>query len=193
MTGVPSAGRPRPWWRWPLIGCGIGCGAAIAITLVVVAVLAILGVTVREALEEEKVASFLPLGQPATIDGLEVVVDRYEMSEAGGRAPAPGAQFLWVHLAVQNVGDVPIDEAVLLKIEYRGAEVGDSWVYDEAHPSFPASVRLFPGTRSEGWAVFEVPLTIEPSEVTVVFKEVFRLPPKVASWRLVEPEEPDGR
>jgi len=193
VTGVPSAGRQPPWWRWPLIGCGIGCGAAIATTLVVVAILAILGVTVREALEEERVASFVPLGQPAMIDGLEVVVDRYEMSEAGGRAAAPGARFLWVHLAVQNVGDVPIDEAVLLKIEYRGAEVGESWVYDEAHRSFPASVRLFPDTRSEGWAVFEVPLTIQPSEVTVVFKEIFRVPAKVATWRLAEPENADGR
>jgi hypothetical protein len=115
------------------------------------------------------------------------------MSEVGGWAPAPGAQFLWVHIAVQNVGDAPIDEAVLVKMEYKGAEVGESFVYDDAHPRFPGSVRLFPGIASEGWAVFEVPLEVELSEVTVVFKEVFRLPPKVASWRLVEPEEADGR
>jgi hypothetical protein len=160
---------------------------------VVVAVLAILGVTVREALEEEKVDSFLPLGQPATIDGLQVVVDRYEMSEVGGRAPAPGAQFLWVHLAVQNVGDVPIDEAVLVKVEYKGGEVHESWAYDEAHPGFPASVQLFPGIGSEGWAVFEVPVGVDLSEVTVVFEEIFRLPHRVASWRLVEPEKADER
>jgi hypothetical protein len=168
-------------------------GLAIALTVVVVAVLAIVGFLVREALEEEEIASSLGLGQPARIDGLQVVVDRYEMSEVGGRAPAPGAQFLWVHIAVQNVGDVPIDEAVLVKVEYKGGEVYESWAYDEAHPGFPASVQLFPGIASEGWAVFEVPVGVDLSEVTVVFEEIFRLPQRVATWRLAESEKADGR
>jgi hypothetical protein len=191
MTGLPSADRKRPWWRWPLIGCGIGCGAAIAITVVIVAVLVVLGLVAKEAVKEQTIASSLSLAQPVTIDGLQVVVDRYEMSEAA--APAPGAQLLWVHIAVQNVGDVPIDEAVLLKMGYKGAEVGQSFVYDDAHPSFPGTVRLFPNIGSEGWVVFEVPLAVELSEVSVIFKEVFHLPSKVASWRLVEPEKTDGR
>ena len=191
MTGVPSAGRSRPWWRWPLIGCGIGCGAAIAITLVVVAVLAILGVTVREALEEEKVDSFLPLGQPATIDGLQVVVDRYEMSDTAGGAPAPGARFLLIHPVARNVGDIPVDEFLNSSIEYRGVEVGGSYPGPQ-HPMFDPLLRLFPGMASEGWTLFEVPVGLDLSEVTAVVKVApfFR---KVATWRLVEPEKADGR
>jgi hypothetical protein len=193
MTGVPSAGRSRPWSRWPLLTCAIALGVAGGIIIACVSCLAVIGYFAKEALEEEEIASHLSLGQPATIDGLQVVIDRYEMPEVGGRAPAPGAQFLWVHIAVQNVGDVPIDEAVLVKVEYKGGEVYESWAYDEAHPGFPASVQLFPGIASEGWAVFEVPVGVDLSEVTVVFEEIFRLPPKVASWRLVEPEKADGR
>lgn len=94
-------------------------------------------------------------------------------------------------MAVQNVGDVPVDEAVLLKMEYRGVEVGESWVRDEAHPGFPATVRLFPGTGLKGWALFEVPVDLALSEVAVVLK-VGPFPPKVASWRLVEPENANG-
>jgi hypothetical protein len=157
----------------------------------VVAVLAILGVFAEKALEEQKVASDLSLGQPATIDGLQVVVDRYEMSEAGRRAPAPGARFLLVHLTARNVGDVPIDEFVDTSIEYRGVEVGGSYPGPQ-HPMFDASVRLFPGMTSEGWTLFEVPVDLDLSEVTAVVKTApfFR---RVATWRLVESEETDGR
>ncbi|MGB6894501.1 MAG: DUF4352 domain-containing protein [Dehalococcoidia bacterium] len=196
MGEVPAE-RPRPWWRWPLLGCVIALGVAAGILIASVSCLAILGYFAEEAIEElregERIAPSVALGQPVTIDGLQVVVDRYEISDGAEEAPAPGAQFLWVHIAVQNVGDVPIDEAVLVKMEYKGTEMGESFVYDPARPPFPASLRLFPDVGAEGWVAFQVPLALELSQVSVIFKEVFHFPARAASWRLVEPENANER
>lgn len=163
-------------------------GLAITITVVIVAVLVILGLAVREAVEEERVASSLSVGEPVTIDGLQLAVDRFEVS--GGSeylgAPTPGAQFLLVHLAAENVGQTPIDEYLDRLIEYRGEEVRGSFPAEPEYPMFDPFVRLFPGICSEGWALFEVPVGLEVSELEVVLK-VGVVSPKVATWRLVEP------
>jgi len=192
MTSSETSSRPRPWWRWPLIGCGIGVGLAIAITAVIVAVLVILGLAVKEAVEEERVATSLALGEPATIDGLQVIVDRYEMSDTAGGAPPSGARFLLVHLTARNVGNVPIDEYLDRSIQYRGGEVGGSFPGGSQYPMFDPLVRLFPGISSEGWLLFEVPIDLDLSEVSVAIK-LGPFPPKVATWRLAEPENADGR
>jgi hypothetical protein len=126
---------------------------------------------------EHKVATGLNVGQTADIDGLRVVVDRVEFADVAGgpvvsSTPQAGARYLWVHLKATNYSEVPVDKAILLRLEYRGERVGgvEGVFYGPEHPALTPSLQLFPNLTSQGWRLFEVPATLDLSQVDAVFQ-----------------------
>ena len=126
----------------------------------------------------EDTAETLPLGKSGTIrevvqggiqfgnDNISYTVVQYDFSDS----PAEWSAFLWVYVTAKNIGEFP-EHVHPLDLFYRG-----NTILTKLH--IPSNFRgesreLFgyphmkPGKHHEGWLIFEVPKSIDISEVKV--------------------------
>ncbi len=117
-------------------------------------------------------------GQPAIYAPLEVTVSQSEFSleyvtEYGpSRVPPAGQKFLWVHVAVKNMGErasaVPAVEhfsALYARQEYKAA-----YGHRKDYPDYTAlSSQIYPGQTLAAWLRFDLPQAAELADAWFVF------------------------
>lgn len=147
------------------------------------------------------------LGSAVEVDGLSVALSGYEFSgsykgtypgspfqEEGEQteyvdSPLEGAQFLWLHLRIENSGQAPLygptpDEFFIL----RDGEQTDSDYYWLEHPDYGTIQEglIFPGVKREGWFRFTVPLAYRPENIVVAYKPYALEGDEYFAWSLIE-------
>jgi len=135
---------------------------------------------------EESQLELLPLGQPAVIDDIRFTVVEYIISkEEGGKPPyTEGAQYLFLHFKVENIGDVakapPYSENI--RVIYKGKGVEKPFLV--LPPTANVEGRelecypylyfyygdIYPGVTKEGWQAYLVPIEFHPEDTKVVVR-----------------------
>ncbi|CAA9284698.1 MAG: hypothetical protein AVDCRST_MAG77-4115 [uncultured Chloroflexi bacterium] len=131
------------------------------------------------------------LGTFARLAGLSATVSRYDWGldcPGGEGRPRPGSKFVTLRVALRNdTGAVLIVPAVQWAVEGYVASSGaqapcrqDDQQLTNACPR----TQLPPGTRCDGWLLFEVPETLEIAGSTVQARADATGRTEIATWRL---------
>lgn len=133
------------------------------------------------------------LGQGFRYDSLLITPLEYQFggeykTEWGStEKPPEGAKFLWVRLAVENVGENATTSPSYseFKVLHRGAEIAAEWAWIFSRPRdrsiYKSWEQIYPGVRKEGWLRFTVPERAQPEDLLLVFEPTSDV--KV-TWRL---------
>jgi hypothetical protein len=88
------------------------------------------------------------------------------------RIPSADTKFLWMHVALENVGT---EEILLPKPEnfstlYAESEFKPIYGHRQGYPDYTAlGATLFPGQKLDAWLRFDVPDTAELKDIWFVF------------------------
>jgi hypothetical protein len=174
----------------------IGCGIALGVVMLGIIGIILTGTCARSLEEAEKQIKLLPLGQATVMEGIQFTVVEYIVSkEVGGKPPsAEGAQYLFIHCQVENIGEiakVPPSEYDI-QVIYKGekvempllvflpsARVGGRELSE--YPYFYATNELYPGITKDGWLVYLIPMDFHPEDTKIIvsFSDVEK-----AGWTL---------
>lgn len=162
-----------------ILGCAgiaavIGCGF-LAVTL-------FLGGLVIPPRESE-LQTVSPIGEIASFDEFEVVVDGYEFSGeyetefTSNIEPPEGAKFVWIHIRVRNLGETAeysLSQITDLKLAYLDEELTSKRGNREGYPDYAGGIftgeKLYPGVELDGWLRFTVPVAAQEEDLEFVLK-----------------------
>jgi hypothetical protein len=160
----------------------IGLGIALGFVILLVISLVLMGMCVLSfKTAEEGPSKFLPLGQSAEVEGIKFTVVEYMLSkQMGDKSPSTeGAQYLFLHFNVENVGDVaknPPYPHWNIEVTYKGEGVESGWVSmpvaingRELDPyPFYGGDKIYPGVAKDGWEDYLVPIEFHLEDAKVV-------------------------
>jgi hypothetical protein len=133
------------------------------------------------------------LGQSFRYDSLLITPLEYQFGGAyktkwgSPEAPPEGAKFLWIKIAVENVGENAdySPHSSNFKVLHKGTEISTPWRWELREPAdrplYEGWEQIYPGVRKEGWIRFTVPERAKPEDLLLVFEPTSDV--KV-TWRL---------
>lgn len=118
------------------------------------------------------------LGDSVTWRGLQVRMDQAEITDrfinefGSHRVPPAGYIFLWVHVALENVGqdEVTVPEPENFSVLYAASEFKPIYGHRQGHADYtdlPST--LFPEQQLDAWLRFDIPDTASLSDLWFVF------------------------
>jgi Domain of unknown function (DUF4352) len=117
-------------------------------------------------------------GDPVIWRDLQVVFDRAEITESfinefgSQRVPSAGQKFLWVHLALDNVGkdEILLPEPKNFSVLYAESEFKPVYGYRRGYADYTdLGTTLFPGQELDAWLRFDIPDTADLKDMWFVF------------------------
>lgn len=117
-------------------------------------------------------------GNSITWDDLQVTMDQLEVTQeyvtefGSTRIPPAGNKFLWVHIRLNNSGqvemDVPLSEH--FSILYTNTELKPTYGHRAGYDDYTVlGPIIFPDQQLDGWLRFDVPTTAELKDLRFVF------------------------
>jgi hypothetical protein len=109
---------------------------------------------------------------------LQVSMDRAEITEGftnefgSQRNPSAGQKFLWVHVALRNVGqdEVRLPEPENFSALYAESEFKPVYGHRQGYADYSdLSPTLFPGQEADAWLRFDIPEAADLNELWFVF------------------------
>ena len=118
------------------------------------------------------------LSDSITWDNLQVTMDQLEITQdymtdyGSSRIPPTGQKFLWVHVRLENTGqiemDVPISEH--FSVLYAGTELKPSYGHRQGYTDYTTlGPVIFPNQKLDSWLRFDVPTAAKLNELRFVF------------------------
>lgn len=117
-------------------------------------------------------------GDPVIWRDLQVSMDRAEITnsfinEFGSRRnPSPGQQFLWVHVALKNIGQVEVrlPEPENFSALYAESEFKPVYGHRQGYGDYSdLGSTLFPGQEVDAWLRFDIPEAADLNQLWFVF------------------------
>jgi hypothetical protein len=117
-------------------------------------------------------------GDPLTWRDMKVIFDQAEITNSftnefgSQRVPSAGQNFLWIHVALENVGK---DEVLLPELEnfsvlYAESEFKPIYGHRQGYVDYTnVGTALFPGQEIDAWLRFDIPNTAELKDLLFVF------------------------
>jgi hypothetical protein len=117
-------------------------------------------------------------GDSITWDHLQVTMDRLDVTQeyltdfGSTRTPPAGSKFLWLHIRVQNTGqmemDVPLAEH--FSVLYAAIELKPTYGHRAEYTDYTTlGPTIFPNQELDGWLRFDIPETAELKDLRFVF------------------------
>lgn len=88
------------------------------------------------------------------------------------RVPSPGKKFLWIHIRLENTGNIEINIPGLenYSILYATTEIKPTYGYRDNYPEYSElGTIIFPGKELDGWLRFDIPAEAGLSDMRFVF------------------------
>ena len=111
-------------------------------------------------------------------DDLQVAMDQLEITNeyitdfGSTRNPPAGKKFLWVHIKLNNTGQVEMDVPVLehYSILYAATEIKPIYGHRDGYVDYSTlGSTIFPDQELDGWLRFDIPDTAELKDMRFVF------------------------
>jgi len=111
-------------------------------------------------------------------DDLQVTMDQLEITNeyitdfGSTRNPPAGKKFLWVHIKLNNMGQVEMDVPVLehYSILYAATEIKPIYGHRDGYVDYSTlGSTIFPDQELDGWLRFDIPDTAELKDMRFVF------------------------
>ena len=106
-----------------------------------------------------------------TMGQLEVTQD-YITDFGSTRIPPDGNLFLWVHIRLQNMGQVEVDVPLSehFSILYAATELKPTYGHRASYVDYTTlGQQIFPNQELDGWLRFDIPVTAKLSDLRFVF------------------------
>lgn len=109
---------------------------------------------------------------------LKVIFDQAEITDSfinefgSQRVPSADKKFLWIHVALENVGtdEVLLPESENFSVLYAESEFKPIYGHREEYVDYTdADATLFPGQEIDAWLRFDIPNTAELKDLLFVF------------------------
>ncbi len=117
-------------------------------------------------------------GNFVTWNNLQVSMDQpeftdvYETDYGSSRFPPKGGKFLWVHIGLENTGQVEtaIPSEENFSVLYASTELKPTYGHRKGYKDYTTLTPvIFPGQTLDGWLRFDVPSTAEFSDMLFVY------------------------
>jgi hypothetical protein len=117
-------------------------------------------------------------GDPVIWRGLKVKMTQTEMTDGfinefgSQRDPSAGQKFLWVHVALENVGvdEIPLPEPENFSVLYAESEFKPVYGHRQGYADYTdTGDALFPGQALDAWLRFDIPVSAELQDLWFVF------------------------
>jgi hypothetical protein len=117
-------------------------------------------------------------GDLVTWRSLQVRMDRAEITDSfinefgSQRTPSTGQRFLWVHIALRNVGkdEIPLPESENFSVLYADSEFKPIYGHRQGYADYTdLDSTLFPEQQLDAWLRFDVPNTAALNDLWFVF------------------------
>jgi hypothetical protein len=109
---------------------------------------------------------------------LQVSMDQVEITESftnefnSRREPPAGQKFLWVHIALENVGkdEIALPESENFSVLYAESEFKPIYGHRQSYVDYTdLGATLFPGQELDAWLRFDIPDTADLKDLWFVF------------------------
>jgi len=128
--------------------------------------------------EMKVLPTFSSPGNSISWDQLQVTMDQLEVTQdyitdyGSSRIPTEGNKFLWVHIRLENTGqielDVPLQEH--FSILYAAVELKPTYGHRADYVDYTTlGPVIFPNQELEGWLRFDIPAAAELKDLRFVF------------------------
>jgi hypothetical protein len=100
------------------------------------------------------------------------ITDHFINEFGSRRSPSAGQRFLWVHVALKNVGqdEIRLPETENFSALYADSEFKPIYGHRQGYADYSAlSSTLFPGQELDAWLRFDIPVAAELSDLWFVF------------------------
>jgi hypothetical protein len=100
------------------------------------------------------------------------VTDTFINEFGSQRVPPAGQKFLWVHLALENIGtaEILLPESENFSILYAESEFKPIYGHRQGYADYTdLGTVLFPGEKLDAWLRFDIPAEADLSELWFVF------------------------
>ena len=117
-------------------------------------------------------------GDPVLWRDLQVSMDQPEstdtfINEFGSqRVPSAGQKFLWIHLALENIGteEIPLPESENFSVLYAESEFKPIYGHRQGYADYTdLGAVLFPKQKLDAWLRFDIPAEADLRELWFVF------------------------
>ncbi|MEW6405967.1 MAG: DUF4352 domain-containing protein [Chloroflexota bacterium] len=117
-------------------------------------------------------------GDSIVWENLQVTMDEIEISEeyineyGSTRRPSTGKKFMWVHIRLENLGQIETNVPALehFSVLYAATELKPIYGHRQGYPEYAAlGPLLFPGQQADGWIRFDIPAAAELRDLRFVF------------------------
>lgn len=88
------------------------------------------------------------------------------------RLPSAGKQFLWIHVALENLGkdEIPVPESENFSVLYADSEFKPVYGHRQGYADYTSlESTLFPGDKLDAWLRFDIPDTASLNQLWFVF------------------------
>jgi hypothetical protein len=100
------------------------------------------------------------------------ITDRFINEFGSQRIPSPGEKFLWIHVALENVGtdEVTLPESENFSVLYAESEFKPIYGHRLGYADYTSlGSTLFPNQRLDAWLRFDIPDTAALKDLWFVF------------------------
>jgi len=100
------------------------------------------------------------------------ITDTFINEFGSQRVPSAGQKFLWIHLALENVGteEILLPESENFSVLYAESEYKPIYGHRQGYTDFTdLGSTLFPRRRLDGWLRFDIPIEADLNELWFVF------------------------
>jgi Domain of unknown function (DUF4352) len=117
-------------------------------------------------------------GDSVTWRNLQVSMEQAEITESfinefnSQRVPSLGKKFLWVHIALENVGndEISLPEPENFSVLYAESEFKPIYGHRQGYADYTTlDSPLFPGQKLDAWLRFDIPDTADLKDLWFVF------------------------
>ncbi len=106
-----------------------------------------------------------------TMDQLEIT-NEYRTEFGSTRTPSEGKKFLWVHIRLENTGQIEMDVPVYehYSVLYAATEIKPIYGHRAGYVDYTTlGPVIFPNQELDGWLRFDIPSSAELKEMRFVF------------------------
>jgi hypothetical protein len=117
-------------------------------------------------------------GDPVVWRDLQVRMDPPEITDTfvnefgSQRVPSSGGKFLWIHLALENIGteEILLPESENFSVLYAESEFKPIYGHRQGYTDYTdLGSTLFPGQQLDAWLRFDIPVEADLNELWFVF------------------------
>jgi hypothetical protein len=117
-------------------------------------------------------------GDPVVWRDLQVSMDQPEITDTfinefgSQRVPSTGQKFLWIHLALENVGtgEILLPESENFSVLYAESEFKPIYGHRQGYTDYTSlGASVFPGQKLDAWLRFDIPGEANLNELWFIF------------------------